>query len=167
MLRTLSIIVCLDRNNGIGKNGKIPWDNPIDLKYFRVVTTGSGHNVVIMGRKTWDSLSKRPLGSRINIILSKCRDVEEDIKTFDNVHHCRNKSDCLSLISGMVGVDNVFVIGGAEIYNEFMENCNKLYLSRLDDCFDCDVFFKFMSSQWKKISVVKKDRLSFEIWDKV
>ncbi|RKO94270.1 dihydrofolate reductase-like domain-containing protein [Blyttiomyces helicus] len=123
----MSIIVCVEQRYGIGKNGKIPWNIPTDMKYFRKVTIGSGHNVVIMGRKTWESLSKRPLQGRINIILSKNSDLEDHLQSFDNVHHVRSKLDCLNMISAMVGVEDVFVIGGAEVFNEFDENCDKLF----------------------------------------
>lgn len=67
-----SIIVAADINNGIGKNGKLPWNIPDDLRIFRTITTNS---TVIMGRKTWESLPVKPLKNRHNIVISNTLDL--------------------------------------------------------------------------------------------
>ena len=64
----MNIVVAIDINNGIGKNGKIPWNYPKDLLHFRKLTI---HNTVLMGRKTWDSLTSKPLSWRLNIVLTR------------------------------------------------------------------------------------------------
>lgn len=68
----VNLIVAYDINNlGIGKDGQIPWKNKTDMKWFKDVTIGNGNNAVVMGRKTWESLGKKPLKDRLNIIVSK------------------------------------------------------------------------------------------------
>ena len=107
------IIVAHDNKGGIGLNNKIPWYIPEDLKHFKEVTTG---NVVIMGRKTYESIGKK-LPNRINIILSKTMQkiMTEDFIVFNDPWEC--VKFCLNNFN-----KKLFVIGGAEIYEWFLEN---------------------------------------------
>ena len=91
-----NMIVAVDLNNGIGKNGTIPWKIPDDLKRFSKLTKGSGNNAMIMGRKTWESLPKKPLPFRDNLILSSTISIEENspknslAKSFKDVNELIN-----------------------------------------------------------------------------
>ena len=80
MMKPFSIVVAIDSQHGIGKNNDLPWHLPADLKHFKFITTNSAvgkRNVVVMGRKTWDSIPEkfRPLPNRTNVVLSKSADV--------------------------------------------------------------------------------------------
>lgn len=160
-----SIIVAADLNNGIGKNGKIPWHLPTDLKYFSKITRGSGKNAVIMGRTTWESLpsAHRPLKDRINIVLTRNADLELPI----NVEKAQSLDKALEIAEKHT-TDEIFVIGGAQVYAETINhpNCEKIYLTRVFKKFDCDAFFsKINESIFKKNSssgIQKENGISFE-----
>ena len=121
-----SIIVAMGKNNEIGKNNKMMWNVPDDLKNFKKITTGKK---IIMGRNTYESIG-RPLPNRKNIILSKTlnqKDITYDkliVKVYDDT------KDVVSLYKDCE--EEVFIIGGAEIYNEFMDLADKLYISFID-----------------------------------
>lgn len=135
-----SIIVAADLNNGIGFQNTIPWNIPNELKYFQTVTVGKGNNIVIMGRKTWDSLppKSKPLKDRINIVVTRNHDLtlpKEVIKA-DSLH--------AALVEAAKNEPNeVFVIGGAQLYADAIQHpaCNKIYLTRIQEEFECDTFF--------------------------
>lgn len=108
----VTIIVAHDRNRLIGLDGKIPWHLPEDLKRFKRLTTG---NVVVMGRKTWESLPKRPLPDRINIVLSS------QSKLLPGAWLCRSLKDALDLSSSLYPDKEVFLIGGEQVYREGLQ----------------------------------------------
>lgn len=123
-----SAIVAYEKDSrGIGASGTIPWRNSLDLKFFKKVTVGNGNNAVIMGRKTFESIGKA-LPGRINLVLSntfeKTGDDYEVFHTIDSViERCENG-----------GFDNVFVIGGAKIYKEFLNRdlIDVLYIDEIN-----------------------------------
>ncbi len=140
-----NIIVCTDIEGGIGKNNKIPWKLSSDLKRFRELTSKTSDsnlkNAIVMGRKTWESLPRKPLPDRINIIVSNTlKDVYKDeniiiCKTFDEVFIKNDK------------IETYFVIGGAKLYEHALcdPRCNMIYLTKIYSKFDCDVFFPDIS----------------------
>ena len=83
-MKKFEIIIALNEKNGIGLNNQIPWKCPEDLKFFKEMTN---NNIVIMGRKTWESLPNKPLKNRINIVLSrnKIENLPENTYHFDNL----------------------------------------------------------------------------------
>ena len=108
-------IVAVDRHGAIGKGGKLPWHYSSDMKFFRETTTG---HAVVMGRKTWLTLGK-PLKNRLNIVLSRDSHIEP-----------RESMIVLTDVEKVIAFDNwvdndLFVIGGAQIYREFMAHINK------------------------------------------
>ena len=142
-----NIIVACCENNGIGKENDIPWNLKSEMQYFKKITTHTTNpilkNVVIMGRKTWESIPEkhRPLENRINIVLTKNSNYEVP----HNVFVCdsfKNSIDLVNKISNS-NKDNVFVIGGESIYNEVIdnENLDKIYLTKIYEKYDCDRFF--------------------------
>jgi len=127
----LSIIVAVAKNNVIGKDNKLIWHLPEDLKRFKKITTDKN---IIMGRKTFESLG-RILPNRKHIIL--CNDMELNIDN-ENVEVLED----ISLLEPYINSDEEnFVIGGATIYKLLMPYCNKLYITHIDEEFDGDVYF--------------------------
>ena len=140
----LSIIVAVAKNNVIGKDNKLIWHLPEDLKRFKMITSGKN---IIMGRKTFESLG-RILPNRKHIIL--CNDMEMNIND-DRVLIL----DDISRLKDYIDSDEEnFVIGGATIYKLLMPLCDKLYITHIDEEFDGDVYFPEIDfSIWKKLSV--------------
>ncbi len=140
-----ALVVAAEKNNGIGKNNTITWKLPSDLKFFSDVTTRTHdhalHNAVVMGRKTWESLPEkhRPLKNRLNVMLSR----NSDIKLPDNVILANSLDEALQKIGNLKNVEHVFVIGGATLYAEAIDHpdCQTIYLTRIEQAFDCDAFF--------------------------
>ena len=137
------IIVATDLNRGIGKNNQLPWRIPTDLKYFRDLTSITPvpdvKNAVIMGRKTWESIPAgyRPLKDRVNVVLTR----NKDYSLPQGVFKADSLDNALTLLS-RGPVDRVFVIGGADVYAQAMqdERCGLLYLTEVRNRFDCDTF---------------------------
>ena len=127
----LSTIVAIANNNVIGKDNKLIWHLPEDLKRFKQITTGKN---IIMGRKTFESLG-RVLPNRKHIIL--CNDMEMDIDN-ENVEILDDISKLDKYINS--GEEN-FVIGGATIYKLLMPYVNKLYITKINHDFEGDVYF--------------------------
>ena len=140
-----ALVVAVDNNNGIGKNNKLPWRLPTDLKFFSEVTSRTHSsvtmNAVIMGRNTWESLPKkhRPLPGRLNIVLSR----NNDLQLPSEVIHAHSMDDALQKITDLKNIDHVFVIGGAKVFHEAINHpqCHTIYLTQIDQTFDCDTFF--------------------------
>jgi dihydrofolate reductase len=115
--RTIMIIgiVAVDRNGAIGKGGKLPWHYSADMKFFKETTTG---NACVMGYKTWLTL-KKPLPNRLNIVLSRQSKVESE----DSVIVMRDVESVLSYARKLEC--NLFVIGGAKVYESFLPYIEK------------------------------------------
>ncbi len=151
------VVVAMDLNSGIGKGGGLPWHLPADLKHFKQLTTStrspSRKNAVIMGRKTWESLPEkfRPLPGRINVVISR----NKDFIVPDGVLRGDSLESILNRLSAMTSeVENIFVIGGAQIFKEALTHpgCRKIYATQILKKFDCDTFFPPFDSSWKQIS---------------
>ena len=142
----LSTIVAIANNNVIGKDNKLIWHLPEDLKRFKQITTGKN---IIMGRKTFESLG-RVLPNRKHIIL--CNDMEMNIDN-ENVEIL----DDISKLDKYINSDEEnFVIGGATIYKLLMPYVNKLYITKINQDFEGDVYFpEIKEAEWKEISKEK------------
>lgn len=127
----LSIIVAIAQNGAIGKDNDLLWHLSGDLKRFKQLTTG--HHVV-MGRKTWDSLPKRPLPKRQNIVMTNNPDFAADGATV--VHSVNDLFNVLKDCD-----DEVFVMGGAAIYKALLPFCRRLYITRVYRDYEADVYF--------------------------
>ena len=144
----MNIILACDSKFGIGKNNTLPnWNIKGDLKRFKDITTGSGNNVVIMGRKTYESLPRFPLIGRYNIVISRsmksclsCPNVAIDL---DEAYSLAKK-----LMGNIKG--EIWVIGGASLYNEVIKRDLVKYadITQVIGDFDCDVFLSDESIQW-------------------
>ena len=127
----LSIIVAIAQNGAIGKDNDLLWHLSGDLKRFKQLTTG---HPVVMGRKTWDSLPKRPLPKRQNIVMTNNPDFAADGATV--VHSVNDLFNVLKDCD-----DEVFVMGGATIYKALLPFCQRLYITRVYRDYEADVYF--------------------------
>jgi len=110
------LVVAYDEDLAIAKGGKIPWHLPEDMKHFKNLTWG---HVVVMGRKTWDSLPERfrPLPGRTNVVIS--RQAHEQEST-DSVRWVSSIDEAINVSEELSGGQDVYVIGGNQIYTEFL-----------------------------------------------
>jgi dihydrofolate reductase/thymidylate synthase len=150
-----NLVVATDKNNGIGKNGTIPWNCPDDMKHFKEITSYSPNekkqNVVVMGRKTWQSIPirYRPLSNRINIVLSR------SVFNEPGGYGCQNIQEVFDYVkTNIKKIHQVFIIGGAEIYKQFYNTgvINKIYKTVLDNSYNCDTFIDSVPKDYKLTS---------------
>ena len=137
----ISIIVAMAKNRVIGKNNALPWHLSPDLKHFKSLTMG---HAIIMGRKTYESIGK-PLPGRTSVIVTRqpgyqvpgaivAGSVDEALQA------CNEYAES-------------FVIGGAEVYRQTLEHCQRMYITELQWDFDGDAFFpEFSHDQWRETS---------------
>jgi dihydrofolate reductase len=116
----IGAFVAISANGVIGVNGGLPWHYSEDLKRFKKTTMGAS---IIMGRKTWDSLPKRPLAGRRNIVISRSK--------VEGVEHYDTIEDAIA-----VSPEPIWIIGGAEIYQLAMPFCDTLDITRVPDIVD-------------------------------
>jgi len=145
-----NVILATDSSSGIGKNGTLPWSFKEDMKIFKHFTSNDTLEspVVIMGRKTLESLPKCFLPNRHNIVITTKK--FDDLSNFLKHSIETNKIDIANsfpealCIANKYTSNNIWVIGGAEIYNLAFrnKNINQIYLTTIDDSFDCDTFVK-------------------------
>ena len=136
------MIVAFDLHRGIGKNNKLPWNIPEDLKRFSKLTKGNGNNAIIMGRKTWESLPKQPLPFRDNLILSHNLNIDFNTPKSSLVKSFKSINEIISFCN-IQKYDDIWVIGGTEIYKLFMDEgiINYIYLTSIIKNYDCDTKF--------------------------
>lgn len=139
----LSIIVAKAKNNIIGKENKLIWSLPADLKHFKELTTG---HTIIMGRKTFESLG-RVLPNRKHIVFSQNPDFKVNDENVQVVH------SMLEIQEYIENDEENFVIGGAMIYNLLMTYVTKMYVTEIDEEFEGDAFFPRINTEiWKETS---------------
>ncbi len=137
----ISIIVAVARGGVIGCKGVMPWHIPEDLRMFKRVT--SGHPVV-MGRRTFESLG-RPLPNRTNVVITRNRSW--------NAEGVRVAGSLEDVVAMFTPEEEVFVIGGGEIYREAMPLADRLYLTRIDAAYEGDTFFPdWNEADWQLVS---------------
>jgi dihydrofolate reductase len=144
MYKTIySFIAACDLDGGIGKDGKMAWHIKDDMKRFREITLSENKtNVVIMGRKTWESLNCTPLVGRINIIVSNTLSSPSEMYVFDkNAYFVSSLEIALRVASSEKS--NIFVIGGERLYTEALSDprCVNGHLTIVNNLFHCDTFF--------------------------
>ena len=140
----MNLIVARDDHGGIGKDGSIPWESPEDLRSFRKLTTGAGRNCMIMGRKTWESIARRPLPNRFHIVLSNTlpeQDGARVVKTLDEA------------IDAARGFDSCWIIGGSSIYDQVLSQglVSRVWMTQIPGSYDCDAHF-CLRGDWKTVS---------------
>jgi dihydrofolate reductase len=161
----ISIIVAMDKNGLIGSDGTLPWHIPADLKYFRETTQG---NTVVMGRKTFDSIG-RTLPNRRNIMLSR-----KQVYSSEYVHNIEVYSRIETILQ-IAKTEEVFIIGGSEIYSQFLPYANRLYITHIDHEFDGDTYFPYYDEsdfEWtsfKQVGIGERSphSLEFAVYDRI
>lgn len=143
----MNIIVAVDRNWAIGKDGDLLIHNPEDMQYFKDRTMGS---TVVMGRKTLDSFpGGKPLQGRHNIVLTKQNLVKEGV----TVVHSKEEAD--RLLKQIEDTSQIYIIGGEQIYREFLDACDIAYVTWMDSAFENpDVYFPNLDEkeEWELVS---------------
>ena len=139
MSKQISIIVAIASNFAIGKDNDLLWHISKDLKRFKELTQG---HFIVMGKKTYFSLPRRPLPKRTNMIIT-----DNDGEQIDD---CLMAYSIEDAISKMDSENENFIIGGGSIYAQFVKHATKMYITRVHNDFEGDVFFpEFNTKEWK------------------
>ena len=141
---TITLILARADNGVIGKDGGIPWNISDDLKRFKALTMDK---TIVMGRKTWDSLPRKPLPGRRNIVIT--RDEHWHAEGAENMG-----------LEQALRLPDIFVIGGAEIYREALPKADRIELTQVHKNFDGDARFDFDLREWRQIA--REDRVTPE-----
>ena len=154
MSKQISIIVAIAANRAIGKDNKLLWHISEDLKRFKRITEG---HFIVMGKKTYFSLLKRPLPKRTNMIIT---DITEEV-----IDNCLMAYSIEDAIAKMDPDRENFIIGGGSIYAQFLGHATKLYITRVHKTFEGDVFFpEFDAAEWnlaEKVDVMDDPQNDF------
>lgn len=146
------LIAAVAENGVIGKDGSIPWDLPEDQAHFRATTAG---HPVIMGRTTWEDIEEGlggPLPGRTNIVLS-----HEDLEVPEGVINVHGLEEAIETAGEMD--EEVFVIGGASVYEQFLERADAMILSEIHDSYEGDTRFPdWEEGDWEEVSRESRDR---------
>jgi dihydrofolate reductase len=154
----ITLIVAMDPHNGIGIDGKLPWHIKEDLKLFKERTL---NHKVVMGRKTYESIGK-PLPNRENIVVTR----NQSISDIENVKIIHNLEVFLS--ENEKTEEEIFIIGGAEIYQVALPYANRLAISHINKSYNCDTFFPmFNSNKYKETESIKFDDFKFSLLEKI
>lgn len=150
-MKSFSIVVAIDTQNGIGIQNTLPWHLPQDMAYFKQLTSTTSDpdkkNAVIMGRNTWESIPEkfRPLKDRQNIVLTTQShySVPNTVWLASSLENALTKSDHAT-------IETCFIIGGANLYAQAIQHpkCTSLFITHIDHTFDCDAFFPEFKSKF-------------------
>jgi len=162
----LSLVVAASDNNAIGKQNKLLWHLPNDLKFLKNITWGMP---VVMGRKTFESVDSKPLNGRINIIVTRQKDYEAPgvvvVDSLKDAIFFAKEND----------YNELMILGGAQIYEDTMPKADRIYITRVHAFFeDADAFFPEIDERkWKRVKVQDFEAdekhaysYSFEVWEK-
>ncbi|PKP77333.1 MAG: dihydrofolate reductase [Alphaproteobacteria bacterium HGW-Alphaproteobacteria-3] len=144
----VSFVVAIADNGVIGRDNGLPWRLSGDMAFFKRVTMGKP---VIMGRKTWESLPKKPLPGRPNIVVT--RDAAYGAEGAEVVTSAEDALARGAALAAALGTDEVMVIGGAQLYAETFDHATRLYITEVHAAPEGDVSFPaFDASQWREVS---------------
>ena len=134
----IAFVVAASRNGVIGRDGGLPWHISTDLKRFKAITMGKP---LIMGRKTWESLPKKPLPGRPNIVITRQKNYRAEGAIV--------VADIPSALTAAGAVEEICVVGGGEIFDMFLPQTDRIYLTEVDLEVDGDTFFPPIDpAQW-------------------
>jgi dihydrofolate reductase len=167
----LSAIAAMAKNRVIGIDNKLPWDLPEDMKFFREKTKG---HVMIMGRKTFESFGGKPLPNRFHIVITRQEDYKFDHPQVQIVHDLKTAIELAHMLTTKYNAkfgDEVFVVGGGEIYKQSLDVLDRIYLTVIEKEFPGDAKFPEFSERDFKLTE-KKDRseplpFSFRTYERV
>ncbi len=165
----VSIIVACDSNFVIGVNGTLPWRVPDDLKMFRERTMGCP---IIMGRNTWNSIPKKPLDGRANIVIShslwaRATDPDTGPFYFSSLSSALTAVKCGEELATYRDKE-VFIIGGAKIYKTALELgvVDRIFMSKIDQNYKGDVYFPALGAEWQVTQTEYKSGFNLHILKK-
>jgi dihydrofolate reductase len=160
MKSNIYAVMAHDLEGGIGLDNKMPWFYKEDLKRFYKLTTVD-NSCVVMGRNTWDSLPKKPLARRTNVILSSTLPQRAE----DNVFVVRTMARLEQL---MQTYNHVFIIGGANLLEQLMPLVDTLFITRINKVYKCDAFMPAYTHLFNLVQTRDVDNasLTFEKWKK-
>lgn len=157
-MKEINVIVAMTESRVIGKDGTLPWHLSEDLKLFKAHTTG---NIVIMGRKTFDSIG-RPLPNRRNMVVSKSiKDADKvaGVEYFPDLDH--------AIEAAQEGEGRIFIIGGASIYHQMIEKADRLYISLVEGNFEGDTYFpEIREDVWKVTGTEPHTGFTLKIYER-
>lgn len=137
----MKAIACITKNNGIGLNGNLLVKSKKDMYFFRKMTIGK---IVVMGRKTFESLGSKPLKDRVNVVISSTNLDNKEIVQFNNLD---------DFLRSKYNNEDTFVIGGYQIYKQLLPYVNILYLTEVDIIKEADTFFPDFECEFTLVSV--------------
>lgn len=140
----ISLLVAMDQNRVIGKDNQLPWHLPADLQYFKKVTMGKP---IVMGRKTFDSIG-RVLPGRENVIVTRNRAyTNSDCTILHSIDEVKQFADASN--------QEVFIIGGAEIFKAILSEADRLYITKIHAQFEGDTYFPLVDEkEWRQVSAI-------------
>lgn len=136
----ISLVVAASKNNAIGKNNQLLWHLPKDMRFFKNTTWGMP---VVMGRKTFESLSGKALNGRLNIVITRQADwkAEKVIVV--------NSIEAAIELAAQQDYKELYIIGGAEIYAQTLPMADIVYMTRVDTVLEADCFFPELGTDWE------------------
>ncbi|ESS08116.1 MAG: dihydrofolate reductase [uncultured archaeon A07HN63] len=157
----IALIAAVAANGVIGDDGEMPWHIPEDLERFKSRTMG---NPVIMGRRTYESIAARldgPLPGRHNIVLSRRDpDLHDGVVVVDGIEAAVSEAHAVCELDA--DADRIFVIGGATVYEAFLDRADELLLTELDDAYEGDTAFPDWDREaWSETNRENHDEFSF------
>lgn len=158
---TVAALVAMDENRVIGKAGTLPWNVPEDLAHFRALTKG---HIVVMGRKTWESLPEkfRPLPGRTNVVVS--RDTAK-LRLPEGVVAANSPQEALRAAKALAkDGQRVWIIGGAELYRATLPFCAEVHLTIIDGSHDGDAWLPAFEGDFTQVSEIRSERCSFRVY---
>jgi dihydrofolate reductase len=143
----LTLVLAIAKNGVIGRDGALPWRLSSDMKRFKAATIGKP---VLMGRKTWDSLPKKPLAGRQNLILTRDADFKaEGAWVYTDLAAMLAAARAMAEVAG---VEEACVIGGAQLYNAVLPQADRVILTEVDLSPEGDARLELDLSQWREVS---------------
>lgn len=168
-----TIIAAMDKNQGIGYKNQLPWPYiREDMIRFMKITKGKGNNCVIMGKNTYLSIGK-PLLNRVNIVISTTLDLLNIIETsITKINSTDTNKEGIQIVSSLddallhcekENYDNIYIIGGAVLYNHCINDtrCKELLLTLIDDEYDCDVYFPDYKDKYTLVESTTSGKLHY------
>lgn len=144
----IAFIVAVARNGVIGRDGDLPWRLSSDLKLFRRLTMGKP---IVMGRRTWATLKRKPLDGRANIVVTRDRSFRADGAII--AHSTAEALAVAQRSAAISGADEIMIIGGAEIYRELLPMADRIYLTEVDASPAGDAVFPNLESRhWREVA---------------
>ncbi len=151
----MNLIVAVDKNWAIGKDNKMMWSIPADMKFFRETTRG---NIVIMGRKTLESFPQgQPLKNRVNIVITENKDYK--VKGAVVVHSIEEAVEEAEKYEG-----EIYVIGGESIYRAMLSMCDTAFITKIDHAYDADTYFPNLDEDPKwRMTKISEEQTCFDL----